>query len=154
MQIKPEVQTLLSKCIDILQSAPLGSVIISEFEKANILIQSAGDSPTHYTNRFNDEATGVQRPAVLLSNQMGSMSKDSGAIREACSMIAHEMIHALHATENGPDFKFRNTSEPDRREFDNQEEELTITGRSGRFEDPRNENAIRQELGLPPRSKH
>jgi len=77
---------------------------------------------------------------------------------EQCATLCHETFHFFHDMLDPPNFRRRNTLSS--RDFDTEEEELTITGTCPSVRDDAwdhslfNENAVLRDRGLPERTSH
>ena len=102
---------------------------------------------------------GGQGPMVIMDLALSERIEEfanapfnaASELRESVSVIAHELIHALHAAESLEQYRFRNTVDATNTRFPNQEEELTITGKvlAQDVPGPLFENRFREELDLP-----
>lgn len=119
------------------------------------LISSQTDAKTYF------KAVGGKNHTVHLSRSdrtgLRKFLQDPANMEFAncVAVLAHELIHAIHSIDNHDSFKRRNQCDPISREFDNQEEELTITGQTCGIRPTKIcENEIRAELRLKPRISH
>ncbi len=152
----PEHPWLAAIALVALNQTSTGKHILESQPMATVkLISTPLDSKTYF------QAIGGKNHSVHLSetDQKGLLKffQDPANLdfAKCVAALAHELIHAMHSTEDHDAFKRRNQSEPISSVFDNQEEELTITGTTRNIESALvYENKIRSELGLKARASH
>lgn len=130
----------------IIDSHPTATVkLISSQNNFKTYFQAIGGK-NHTVHLSKSDRTGIRK--FLQDPTRAEFAKCIAA-------LAHELIHAAHSIEDHTAFKLRNQSDPTSRPFDNQEEELTITGKTFNITTPKIcENEIRVELKLTPRTSH